>query len=99
MESGLTISGRRPSSEETLDALLVAARALDIWTCYFHRGSFHFALGTGYSISISSESAGRIRVETCRLCSPVTRMWVLANAHDRLAGLVVRMATEVSELV
>lgn len=99
MELELTISGRRPSSDETLDALLVVARALDIWTCYHHRGSFHFAMGSGYSIAISSESAGRIRVETCRLCLPVSRMWVLANAHDRLAGLVARMATEVPELV
>lgn len=82
-----------------LDALLVAARALDIWTCYFHRGSFHFSLGGGYSIALSSESAGRVRVETCRLCAPVARMWVLADAHDRLAGLVARMAAEVPELV
>lgn len=99
MELELTISGRRPSSDETLDALLVAARTLDIWTCYHHRGSFHFSMGLGYSIAISSESAGRIRIETCRLCLPVSRMWVLANAHDRLAGLVARMATEVPELV
>lgn len=99
MQSGLTISGRRPSSDEMLDALLVAARALDIWTCYFHRGSFHFALGSGHSIALSSESAGRIRVETCRLCMPVARMWVLAHASDRLAGLVTRMANEVPELV
>lgn len=89
MESGLTISGRRPS-DDMFDALLVAARALDIWTCYHHRGAFHFSMGGGYSIALSSESAGRIRIETCRLCLPVSTMWVLANAHDRLAGLVVR---------
>jgi hypothetical protein len=99
MESELTISGRRPSSDEMLDALLVAARTLGIWTCYHHQGSFHFALGSGYSIALSSESAGRIRVETCRLCLPVSRMWVRADAHERLAGLVARMASEVPELV
>lgn len=99
MESSLHIFGAEPSLDVLVEALEVAARRLDIWTCYAHEGRFHFSLGHGLSIALSSDSADRIRVEACRLCRPVATMWVLAGANDRLAGLIGRMAGEVAEPV
>lgn len=90
--SSLVIRGAAPTGA-LVDAIYVAAEALDIWECYAHDGRYHFALGGGLSIAISADSAGRIRVESCRLAYPVSTMWTLAHRLDRLAGLVRRMGT------
>lgn len=95
----LRVLGTAPDTEELAEALCVVAEKLDRNVCYAHHGRFHFTLGDGWTIAVSAESAGRLRVETCLRCSPRTRMWVLARKHDRLAGLVARMSQEVSELV
>jgi hypothetical protein len=95
--SELVIKGATP--ETTLvDAIYVAAEELDTWECYAHGDRYHFALGNGWSIALSSDSAGRIRCETCRLTRSVSTMWALAHRPDRLAGLVRRMSA-VSEPV
>jgi hypothetical protein len=88
----LVIRGEVPASE-LVDAIYIAAAALDRWECYAHEGRYHFALGGGWTVSLSADSAERIRVETCRLTRPVSRMWVLAQNRDRLAGLVRKMST------
>lgn len=84
---------------DLLDALDVVARELDQTTCYRHLGRYHFSLGGGWSIALSAESAGRFRVEACRLCRPVHTMWALPHRLNRLAGLVRRMSSEVVEPV
>lgn len=95
--SELVIRGGAPA-ESLVDAIYATAAVLDIWECYAHGGRYHFALGGGMSLALSADSAGRIRVETCRLTQPVSTMWALAHRLDRLAGLVRRMST-VSEPV
>lgn len=87
----LVIRGVLPA-QDLVDAILKAAKTLDIWECYAHEGRYHFALGQGMSLALSADSADRICVETCRLTQPVGRMWVLAHRHDRLAGLVRKMS-------
>lgn len=89
--SEVRIRGRAPE-EGLIDAIYMAARQLDIWECYAHEGRYHFALGGGWSLAISAESAGRICVETCRLTRPVSTMLTLAHRQDRLAGLIRRMS-------
>lgn len=88
----LLIRGVMPTTSALTDAIYVAAEALGVWECYAHEGRYHFALGGGWSLALSADSANRIRVETCRLTSPVARMWALAHRRDRLAGLVKRLS-------
>jgi hypothetical protein len=88
-----------PEPEESiLPALDAVAGELDLWTCWLYLERFHFALGGGWTIAISAESAGRVRIEACLRCRPKTTMW--AQAHDlaRLAGLARRMSIELREL-
>lgn len=93
------VLGRRPDPD-LLDALDVAADALGLRVCYRHDGRYHFSLGEGRSIAVSSESAGRFRVEVCRLCRPVHTMWAFSHDLDRLAGLVRHLsAGDVAEPV
>jgi hypothetical protein len=89
-----------PEPEESiLSALDAVAAELDLWICYFHLGRFHFSMGGGWSIAVSSESAGRFRIETCRLCRPTTSMFALAHDLARLAGLARRMSIDVRQAV
>lgn len=90
------LGGFPERDEELLDALDVAARELGLRVCYRYLGRYHFSLGGGWSIALSAESAGRFRVEACRLCRPVHTMWALPHRLDRLAGLVRRMSSEVA---
>lgn len=82
-----------------LPALDVAAEVLGLHVAYAYIDRFHFSLGGGWSIAISPDSAARFRVESCRLCRPVSTMWVTTRNLERLAGLVERMSREVRELV
>jgi hypothetical protein len=91
MERELVIRGA-PPVEQVIDAIYVVAETLDIWECYAHGGRYHFALGGGWTVAISADSADRIRVETCRLTAPEVTMWTPAHHRDRLAGLVRKMS-------
>lgn len=95
----LDLHGSWPDTEDLADALYVAADALDVNTCYAVDGRFHFTLGAGWSIALSSDSADRIRIETCLRSTPRSTMWCMVASHARLAGLVVRMANQVAEPV
>lgn len=99
MDLNLHILGKPPGTQEFADALMVAAGALGKDTCYSFDGRFHFSIGTGWTIALSSDSADRMRVESCWLSTPKATMWVLAENHDRLASLVVKMFDEVLERV
>jgi hypothetical protein len=95
----LHIFGNPPRTQELADALMVAAEALERDKCYAFDGRFHFMVEEGWSIAVSSDSADRLRVESCRLSSPKTTMWVLANRHDRLTSVATKMLNEVLEHV
>lgn len=92
MDGRLHIHGTLPRTEDLLDAVRAAAETLDATECWLHDGRYHFALGGGWSIALSSDSADRIRVEACRLTRPMTTMWTLAGKWHRLAGLVSRLS-------
>lgn len=96
---GLRILGSPPSTQELADALMVAAEALEKDKIYAFDGRFHFVIDPVWTIALSADSVDRVRVETCRLSCPTETMWVLAERHDRIAALVLRMHSEVLELV
>lgn len=87
----LIIRGATPIGD-LVEAIFLTAEILDIWECYVHEGCYHFALGAGWSIALSADSADRIRVQTCRLTAPVDTMWGTTRRTDRLAGLIRRMS-------
>lgn len=90
--SDLIIWGRAPETS-LIDAIYLAAEELDEWICYAYEGRYHFPLGGGWSLALSTDSADRIRIDSCRLTRPVSTMWTPARQGDRLAGLVRKMST------
>lgn len=92
------VLGSRPEPD-LLDALDVVADVLGQRVCYRYLGAYHFSLGEGVSIAVSAESAGRFRIDRCRLCRSVHTMWAFPHDRDRLAGLVRHMAGDVAEPV
>lgn len=100
MVSGdLHVIGSQPSTQELIDALVETGRLLDRKVCWYYADRFHFPLGGGWTIALSADSAGRIAVEKCRLCRPMSKLWVGVRDRARLASVVGRMNNDVAELV
>lgn len=89
---------RKPSDAKVFQALLLAGSVLGQRYAYWHRGRYHFTITEDWSIAISAESAGRLRVETCRRAAPMVTLWALADDTDRLAGLVAEMREAIGRL-
>lgn len=60
-------------------ALLTAGHTLGIMRVWCHRRRFHFRLDDGWSVALSADTAGRIRVEVCRWTEPRATKWVRAD--------------------
>lgn len=88
----------RPTTRQTIDALRLAGGCLGIESAYQFAGRFFFPLDDRWALAISSDDAGRFRVEACRDTLPVATMWVFADDLDRLADLVVAFRSEVQAL-
>lgn len=95
----LRIFGRQPETQEVADGLMVAAEALEKDVCYALDGRYHFLVEGPWSIAVSPDSAGRLRLESCRLSIPRGVMWVLADRPDRLGSVVSKLRSDVLELV
>lgn len=80
-----------PSDTKVFQALMLIAGELGQRYAYWHRGRYHFEIDDEWSIALSAESAGRLRVDACRRTVPVSSLWADADDTDRLAGLVVGM--------
>lgn len=77
-----------PSPAATYAALLCVADALGTDICWLLRRRYHFTVRGDYTIALSADSAGRFRVDACRLGRPVSTLWVREGEHRRLAGVV-----------
>lgn len=78
------------------DALCVVGDMLDVAVCWYYRRAFHFRLpASGWTLVITPESAGRLRVAPCHLSRPFDTKWVHVADRARLASLV-RDAEEVT---
>jgi hypothetical protein len=69
-------------------ALDVAADVLEAEICWYYRGDFHFHLGDEWTVSITPETAGRLRVETWHRLRLRDRRWARVEDHARLVELV-----------
>lgn len=87
-----------PTRLQTLIALRVLARETGAICAYQRDGRFYFELGGGWLLGLSSDSAGRFRVAAFYGATEVATLWVLAEDHDRLAGLVQGLRSEIAAL-
>ena len=85
-----------PTSEQTFRGLLAVARALGKRGCWLYQRRWHFTVRDEWTVAISAESAGRLRVDACRHTTPTASFWVLAGDHDRLAGVVLSLTEQIA---
>jgi len=84
---------QEPPSTAVVDAIYTVADVLNVHEVWILEGRFHLLLEGGWSIALSSDSAERIRVETCHhgvpegVCS-----WTRAHDRLRLVELTERMS-------
>lgn len=93
----LRLDPTQPGADATDAALLRVAELLGLDECWLYQQRYHFSVGYGWSIAISSESAGRFRIEACRWTRPGGTVWVTAGDDDRLAGSIVRLLENIEE--
>lgn len=74
--------------KEIEDALQVVGDELGVTTCWYYRGDFHFRLPGDWTVSITPESAGRLRVETWSELLLRDRKWARSDDSNRLRHLV-----------
>jgi hypothetical protein len=86
--TNLTVLSKHEPRREIGDALGVAADVLGVDVCWFYRGGFHFRLYGDWTVSITPETAGRLRVETWCLLRLRDTRWCRSGDPERLADLV-----------
>lgn len=86
-----------PSPCRLARALLLAGALLGDYECFYLRRRFHFVLSAGWSIAISTESAGRFRVEACQLSRPRNTLWSLDGEDEHLAGAILELTAFVEQ--
>jgi hypothetical protein len=91
MRDKANTTASKPSDAKVFQALLLIGGRLGQRYAYWHRGRYHFEIGAEWSIALSAESAGRLRVDACRHTAVVSSLWTDADDTDRLAVLVVDM--------
>lgn len=88
----MRVIGGPPATSETLYVLRYAADLLDVTTCWYYLGAYHFRLGQTWSVAITPESAGRLRVDTCRLTISRDTRWCRCCDLRRLRNLILDAA-------
>jgi hypothetical protein len=86
-----------PSPEALLGALRVVGLELGEPRAYWWRGTYHFPLDghDGWTIGVTPESAGRVKVGVYRWSRPVDTVWARVVDTGRLAQVVDELAHEI----
>lgn len=78
-------------------ALGAAGARLELDVTWLFAGSYHFRLGQGFTIALTPESAGRVRIEACRWTRSLNRVWALLEDTDRIGAIVGEMRDQVTQ--
>lgn len=90
----------RPSIQQLIRAVRRAAILLDAGSAtYCFDGRFRLALAGDWSLVISADSAGRLRLEACLSGRVKATMWCLASDTRRFVELVGAASEEAAALV
>jgi hypothetical protein len=87
-----------PTRRDTIKALRLVGRTLDVGCAHQRGGRFYFDLGGGWLLGLSPDDAGRFRVSALYGSTEVATLWSLAGDHDRLAALVLGLRNELAAL-
>jgi hypothetical protein len=91
---------QRPSIYELVRAVRTVAATVGATTAtYCFEGRIAVSLEAGWSLVLSSDDAGRFRVEACHSGRVRATMWCLADDDDRLAELASSAEREAAALV
>lgn len=89
----------KPSIRQLAAALVLIGRLLDEPQAdYCFEGRFRFRLGGEWSLVISADDAGRLRLDACNRSRVRATMWTLADDLERLEALVTGARVEASAL-
>lgn len=89
----------RPTTRQLLLAVQRAGRLLGVdQATYCFEGRFKLDLLGDWSLVISPDDAGRLRLEACACERVRATMWCLATDRERFAELVVGAAAEAALL-
>lgn len=86
--TNLTVLSNRDPTPEIRNTLEFVADVLGVEICWLYRGGFHFKLTGEWTISITPETAGRVRVETWWMLLARDRKWAMSDDRNRLGSLV-----------
>lgn len=96
MTPGTAPTALPPSPEAIYDALRVVGLELGEPRAYWWRGTYHFPLDDrdGWTIGLTPESAGRVRVQLCRWSRARDTVWTRVVDTGRLAQVVAELARD-----
>lgn len=95
-----TQNAARPTVDQFASALRIVGANLGAGHAdYCFEGRFQFPLGNGWSLVISPEDAGRIRLDACLRGRPRATMLCAVSNETRLAELAVAARDEALALV
>lgn len=92
----MRVVGDMPAAPAVRDALYEVADVLGLELCWLYQRRWHFPLrAPGWTVAISADSAGRIRVDACLWTEPASTVWCLEADRSRLAAVVAELADQV----
>lgn len=86
--------GCPPTTLELIGALRFVATIVGT-ECLHHDGRFHFPIDDDWSLALSADSAGRIRVEASCRGRTVDVRWAQAQDRRRLSALALGLREQV----
>lgn len=94
----MTTARRQPTDAQTLRALRVVARALDVPCAHVIDGTYYFVVGEVWALALSPDDAARFRLRACYGATEVGSLWTRAEDLGRLADLAQGFKAEITAL-
>lgn len=80
--------------DDMATTLKLVSETLGVSIAWHHDGRFHFRLPGehGWTVAVSPENAGRVRIDACYMTEVRDTRWVLAGDRARLAAVAMEIA-------